>query len=104
MMWRRESVNILACILMVCPVAVYAAEAGRAKGVDLQFSLQDEPVTVSVSGKVTDKRTGEPSPMRSCAVTSSSGSTRVRSCTRRHRTWRRGRMAKAYTGWSSSLL
>ena len=60
MMWRRESVNILACILMVCPVAVYAAEAGRAKGVDLQFSLQAEPVTVSVSGKVTDKRTGEP--------------------------------------------
>jgi len=60
MMWRRESVNILTCILMVYPAVVYAAEAGRTKGVDLQFSLQAEPATVSVSGKVTDKRTGKP--------------------------------------------
>jgi hypothetical protein len=59
-MWRRESVNILACILMACPAVLHGADTGRTKGVDLQFSLQADPVTVSVSGKVTDKRTGEP--------------------------------------------
>jgi hypothetical protein len=59
-MWRRESVNIVTCILMVCAAVLHGAQAGRTSGVDLQFSLQPEPVTVSVSGKVTDKRTGEP--------------------------------------------
>lgn len=54
-MWRRESVNILTCILMLCPAVIDAADA-----VNLEFSLKADPVTVSVSGKVTDKRTGQP--------------------------------------------
>jgi hypothetical protein len=59
-MWRRESVNILTCILMVCPAVLRAGGAGSGNGVDLRFSLNAEPVTVTVSGKVTDKRTGRP--------------------------------------------
>jgi protocatechuate 3,4-dioxygenase beta subunit len=59
-MWRRESVNILTCILMVCPAVLNGADGSRRTGVDLQFSLSADPVTVSVSGMVTDKRTGEP--------------------------------------------
>ncbi len=61
-MWRRESVNILTCMLMVCPAVLSAGGAGRGNGVDLQFSLNADPVTVTVSGKVTDKRTGQPIP------------------------------------------
>jgi len=60
MMWRKESVNILTCILIFCPAVLYGADAGGKTGVDLQFSLQADPVAVSVSGKVTDKNTGEP--------------------------------------------
>jgi protocatechuate 3,4-dioxygenase beta subunit len=61
-MWRRESVNILACIVMSCPAVLYGADTAGGGGVDLQFSLQADPVTVTVSGKVTDKRTGGPIP------------------------------------------
>ena len=61
-MWRRESVNILTCILMACPAVLYARGRRRQSGVDLQFSLNADPVTVTVSGKVTDKRTGQPIP------------------------------------------
>ncbi len=61
-MWRRESVNILTCVLMACPAVLYGGGAGRRAGVDLQFSLNADPVTVTVSGKVTDKKTGGPIP------------------------------------------
>lgn len=60
MMWRGKSVNVLACVLLSCPAALCGADAGRKNGVDLQFSLKADPVTVSVSGKVTDKSTGRP--------------------------------------------
>jgi len=59
-MWRRQSVNILTCVLMACPAVLHGSDAGRKTGVDLQFSVQADPVTVSVSGKVTDKRSGQP--------------------------------------------
>lgn len=59
-MWRRQSVNILACIVISCPATLFGAGGGGKGGVDLRFSLQADPVTVAVSGKVADKKTGEP--------------------------------------------
>ncbi len=60
MMWRRESVNMLACILVSFPAVLYGAKAGGENAVDLRFSTKADPVTVSVSGKVSDKSTGLP--------------------------------------------
>src|SRR5512136_1349528 len=41
---------------------VGSADAAQNGGLDLQFSVQDQPVTVTVSGTVRDKRSGEPVP------------------------------------------
>lgn len=47
-------------LLIVSMVFNITTAASEQEGVHLQFSLEAKPVTVTVSGKVTDKNTGEP--------------------------------------------
>jgi protocatechuate 3,4-dioxygenase beta subunit len=59
-MWHRALTKVLLCGSMFCLVLPDGAGAVPTNGVELQFSLKAEPVTVTVSGKVTDKATGAP--------------------------------------------
>jgi protocatechuate 3,4-dioxygenase beta subunit len=59
-MWHRELMKVLSCGWMFCLVLPGWTGAAPTSGVELQFSLKAEPVTVTVSGKVTDKETGRP--------------------------------------------
>jgi protocatechuate 3,4-dioxygenase beta subunit len=47
-------------LLIVSIILVNATTASEKEGMHLGFSLEAQPVTVTVSGKVTDKTTGEP--------------------------------------------
>lgn len=56
----KKCTTIIFGLLIVSMALVNAAAASENEGVHLKFSLEAKPVTVTVSGKVTDKKSGEP--------------------------------------------
>jgi len=59
-MLRKIFTTTIFGLLIVSMVLINTTTASEKEGVHLQFSLEAEPVTVTVSGKVTDKKSGEP--------------------------------------------
>lgn len=59
-MWHREWKRVVLGVSLFGLVLSGGTEAAPTNGVDLQFSLPGRPVTVTVSGKVTDKGTSKP--------------------------------------------
>jgi protocatechuate 3,4-dioxygenase beta subunit len=58
-MLRKKFTTIFG-LLIVSIILINTTTASEKEGMHLKFSLEAEPVTVTVSGKVTDKDTGEP--------------------------------------------
>ncbi len=61
-MFCKKLVIILFGVLIVLTPLLGITVAAENSGLLLKFSLQPKPVTITVSGKVTDKETGEPLP------------------------------------------
>jgi hypothetical protein len=59
MLCRKLTTTIFS-LLIVSIIFISTTTASEKEGVHLKFSLEAQPVTVTVSGKVTDKITGEP--------------------------------------------
>jgi hypothetical protein len=59
MLCKKLATKIFA-LLVISMILIDTTAAFEKEGVHLKFSLEAEPVTVTVSGKVTDKSTGEP--------------------------------------------
>ncbi|MHC4206281.1 MAG: hypothetical protein ACYSTT_16645 [Planctomycetota bacterium] len=59
MPYRKLTTTIVG-LLVVSIIFINTTTASEKGGMHLEFSLEAQPVTVTVSGKVTDKNTGEP--------------------------------------------
>ena len=59
-MLRKKFTTTIFSLLIVSMILINTTTASEREGMHLQFSLEAEPVTVTVSGKVTDKISGEP--------------------------------------------
>ena len=59
MLCKKLTTKILG-LLIVSMILINTTTASEKEGVHLKFTLEDQHVTVTVSGKVTDKTTGEP--------------------------------------------
>ena len=59
-MLRKKLLSTIFGLLIVLMILINTTTASEKEGVHLKFSLEAQPVAVTVSGKVTDKDTGEP--------------------------------------------
>jgi len=59
-MLHGKSMRVVTFMLLSSLVALSGAYGVAAGGLNVEFSLDDKPVTVEVSGKVTDRETGQP--------------------------------------------
>jgi len=59
MLFKKHETKIF-CLLIVSMILFNTTTASEKKGTHLKFSIEAQPVTVTASGKVTDKITGEP--------------------------------------------
>lgn len=61
-MLHEKSMRVLTLMLLSSLAGLNGAYGATAGGLDIEFSLDDKPVTVEVSGKVVYKETGQPIP------------------------------------------
>jgi len=59
-MFQKAYMKVLICVALSPLVLFGRIEAAPPSGVDLLFSMKAQPLTVTVSGRVTDKQTGAP--------------------------------------------
>ena len=59
-MLYRKTISIFIYVSAFSFLLTHETDGAPAGGVDLQFSLEPKPVTVDISGKVSDRQTGEP--------------------------------------------